>query len=244
MAGLLISGVATFESLSANLCQPAHQTPPHPGEQGQRNAASHPPPKLPLPMAEFGNERSGGAGGPSGLAYILVTKIHGQGGFMARKDGFPPLNDRRSRARKRALVVDGDMVSRMESRLLLEMQGYEADELLDGLEAINLLDLDPCIPDLVVMDYEMPLLSGLETLNALRALRPGLKALLCIDKGQQGNMAALPEGVAFLGKPFTRQDLSEALDKIHMTTVHCGGSERRRFVRYARQRDWVNRNPT
>ena len=186
-------------------------------------------------MTATASIRSGLSGGaPSVLAYIEVTKIRGKGVCMARTNGFPPLNDRRSRARKKALIVDGDVLSGMETRLLLEMQGYEADELSDGMEAIDRLDLDAHRLDLVVLDYEMPLLGGLETLNALRALQPGLKALLCIRKGKQGNVATLPEGVSFLKKPFTLHDLSEALDNIHTIPCPYEGPERRRSVRHAR----------
>lgn len=126
-----------------------------------------------------------------------------------------PLNERRSRARTRALVVCGDVLSRIEMRLLLEMHGYQVDEVSDGMEAIGLLDLDAPALDLVVLDYEMPLLSGLETLQALRALQPGLKALLCVVDGEDVRADALSERVAFLKKPFTLHGLSEGLDKVY-----------------------------
>lgn len=112
------------------------------------------------------------------------------------------------------MVVDGDMASRTESRLFLEMNGYEVIELSDGLEAIGMLDLSPSALDLVVLDYEMPFLSGLETLQALHVFHPGLKALLCIAGGRTAGAEALPERTVLLAKPFTSEDLAESLDRL------------------------------
>lgn len=131
-----------------------------------------------------------------------------------------PMEERRSRPRRRALVVDGDVLSRIETRLLLEMYGYQVEEVSDGMEAIGLLDVDAPRLDLVVMDVEMPLLSGMETLYSLWALQPGLKALLCGSKEQEARMAGLPQGVAFLRKPCTLHGLSEGLDRVFGFTRH------------------------
>lgn len=134
-----------------------------------------------------------------------------------------PWNERRLRVRKRALVVDGDLLSRIETRLLLEMHGYQVEEVNDGLEAIGMLDLDNPVLDLVVLDCEMPLLSGMETLYSLRALHPGLKALLCVSGKERLNLEILPEGAAFLKKPCTLHGLTEALGMVHEFTRHILG---------------------
>ena len=139
---------------------------------------------------------------------------------MAQASGFPPLNDRRSRARARALVVGGDRLSRFDTRALLEMSGFEVTELNDGLEAITLLDLNPPSLDIVVLDYEMPFLNGLDTFQALWALHPGLQGILCTAKDQEVGADALPEGITLLNKPFTRQELVETLSKISTITIH------------------------
>lgn len=132
------------------------------------------------------------------------------------------------------MVVDGDRVSRTESRLFLEMHGYEVIELSDGLEAIGLLDLNPPALDLVVLDYEMPFLSGLETLQALHVFHPGLKALLCVAGGREAGAEALPERTAILVKPFTSEALGESLDRLHAISLSHQGPNRRRSVRHPR----------
>ena len=145
---------------------------------------------------------------------------------MSYVKGSGPLNERRSQARKMALVVDGDVLSRIETRLLLEMHGYQVDEVSDGMEAIGLLDLGAPALDLVVVNCEMPFLSGLETLQALRALQPGLRALLCVDHDQEVSPGLLPVGVASMQRPCTMQGLSEGLDKVHGITRHILGNGR------------------
>lgn len=125
------------------------------------------------------------------------------------------LNERRSRARKRALVVDGDALSRIEMRLLLELNGYQVDEVSDGMEAIGLLDVGAPGLDLVVLDCLMPQLNGLETYEVLRALRPGLKAVVCVAGIEDVRSGAIPTTVTFLKKPCTLHDLADALERIH-----------------------------
>jgi two-component system, cell cycle sensor histidine kinase and response regulator CckA len=145
---------------------------------------------------------------------------------MPYLNGSRPLNERRLRARTRALIVSGDVLSRIEIRLLLEMHGYQVEEVGDGMEAVGLLDLDAPPLDLVVLDYHMTLLNGLETLQALRALQPGLKALLCVGPGEEVRAPVLPERVALLKTPCTMHTLCEVLDKVYGITRHNLGHGR------------------
>jgi CheY-like chemotaxis protein len=139
---------------------------------------------------------------------------------------FGPANERRSQPRKRALIVDDDVLSRIETRLLLELNGYQVEEVSDGMEAIGLLDVDAPRLDLVVLDSEMTLLDGLETLYSLRALQPGLKAMICLAKEQAVRVDNLPEGAVFLRKPCTMLSLSEGLDQLFGTHRHILGHGR------------------
>ena len=139
---------------------------------------------------------------------------------MAQANDARPLQERRRRVRNRALVIDGDVLSRIETRLLLELRGYQVDEVDDGMEAVGLLDLEAPPFDLVVLDYEMPALSGLETLYALRALQPGLKALICVPSRTGVRLTVLPERADVLVKPFSAQDLARGLDRVYGIPAH------------------------
>ena len=68
--------------------------------------------------------------------------------------------------RKRILVVDDARLVRTFYRSILEKEGYEIDEALNGLEALEKLLLGPV--DLLIVDINMPKMDGLTFLRTLR----------------------------------------------------------------------------
>ncbi|HEY9219209.1 MAG TPA: response regulator, partial [Phenylobacterium sp.] len=70
------------------------------------------------------------------------------------------------RARKRVLVVDDASLVRMYYRDALERAGYEVDEALNGLEALERLLVTA--PDLLIVDVNMPQMDGFTFLKLLR----------------------------------------------------------------------------
>jgi len=65
------------------------------------------------------------------------------------------------------LVVDDSRVVRKVARRILEAHGFDVAEAGDGRQA-----LDACrarLPDCVLLDWNMPVMNGLEFLKALRA---------------------------------------------------------------------------
>jgi two-component system, cell cycle sensor histidine kinase and response regulator CckA len=62
--------------------------------------------------------------------------------------------------------------------------------------------------DLVLLDMIMPGLTGLQTLERLRALNPGVRVILCsgMDEAKEEN---LPSGVSFVPKPVPLEILSQ-----------------------------------
>jgi two-component system chemotaxis response regulator CheY len=70
-------------------------------------------------------------------------------------------------ARKRVLVVDDAGLVRLYYREALESAGFEVEEALNGLEALEKLDDLPM--DLMILDVNMPQMDGLTFLKALRS---------------------------------------------------------------------------
>ena len=69
------------------------------------------------------------------------------------------------------LIVDDSKVIRMVARKILQELDFETVEAADGKQA-----LDACItkmPDAVLLDWNMPVMSGIEFLRELRALPTG-----------------------------------------------------------------------
>lgn len=72
------------------------------------------------------------------------------------------------------LYVDDDDVMALVVQGLLQRLGYRVTTTLDGREAIAMVARDPTGVDLVVTDFNMPTLSGLDVVRALAAIRPTL----------------------------------------------------------------------
>ena len=91
----------------------------------------------------------------------------------------------------RVLVVDDSTVVR---RLLAELIGAEPDMEVVGTAAdgrIAMAKLDQVNPDLVTLDVEMPEMNGLETLAAIRKVRPRLPVIMCSTLTQPAAAATL-----------------------------------------------------
>jgi two-component system chemotaxis response regulator CheY len=111
------------------------------------------------------------------------------------------------------LVVDDSKVMRMVSRRVLEGIGCAVDEAPDGQQAIAACAR--AMPDLVLLGSEMPGLSGIDVLRALRAA-PGGEATRIVLCGQDADpervRQALDAGAdEYVTKPFDGQILRAKL---------------------------------
>lgn len=69
--------------------------------------------------------------------------------------------------KRRALVVEDNAQERELLASFLRLSGYEVDVAQDGVEAMEFLQGHDS-PDLILLDMQMPRMSGPETLNAIR----------------------------------------------------------------------------
>jgi two-component system chemotaxis response regulator CheY len=115
------------------------------------------------------------------------------------------------------LIVDDSSVVRKVARRILEDLDYIVDEAEDGQEAI-----DKCrqeMPDAILLDWNMPIMSGLEFLKLLRAYIGGEKprVIYCTVENDIGAIAlALKAGADdYMMKPFDQTVLvSKFQDKV------------------------------
>lgn len=117
------------------------------------------------------------------------------------------------RAGLAVLLVDDIATNRMVARHLLEEMGHRVIEAASGPEALDLHGG----ADLVLMDLNMPGMTGRETLAELRArigsARPGLPVLaLTADAGAEGREAAVAAGFdGFVPKPVDAATLRDEI---------------------------------
>lgn len=115
---------------------------------------------------------------------------------------------------KSCLIVDDSSVVRKVARRILEDMDYIVEEAEDGQDAF-----DKCrqeMPDAILLDWNMPIMSGLEFLKLLRAYVGGDKPhiVYCTVENDIGAIAlALKAGASdYMMKPFDRSILEAKFD--------------------------------
>ncbi len=79
----------------------------------------------------------------------------------------------------RILLADDEDVLRRAVSLLLNQSGFQVDEAIDGLQAVEMIGEErPPKYDVVLLDVTMPRLSGIEALERLRRVHPDLPVIM------------------------------------------------------------------
>jgi len=116
---------------------------------------------------------------------------------------------------KRILVVDDDASMRLLIRRMLARMGIaNVVEAASGAEALQLLATAPV--DLVMCDWNMPAMSGMELFARARPLKPDLLFLMLTGRADaESHAAARKAGVAaFMVKPISAADLKSQLSHL------------------------------
>jgi CheY-like chemotaxis protein len=111
------------------------------------------------------------------------------------------------------LVVDDSPEMRGYLRILLETDSYRVETAGNGHEALQRLGLG-CVPQVVLLDLQMPGMDGLETLRRLQEFRPQPKVIMCsgVDDPAKILEALALGALAFLVKPIQHLYLSAAIE--------------------------------
>jgi two-component system cell cycle sensor histidine kinase/response regulator CckA len=114
------------------------------------------------------------------------------------------------------LVAEDEPGIRALVRKILRRQGYQVLEAADGEEALRVIHEHGGSIDLLITDVMMPGLGGRGLAGHLREQRPDTKLLFI--SGYTGetplHVADLPEGAAFLQKPFTLGSLLDLVKEL------------------------------
>src|SRR3984957_16773750 len=106
------------------------------------------------------------------------------------------------------LVIDDDLVSREVIATLLTLHGHMVHTAEDGSEALQLLKAGTVIPGVILLDTQLPGLSGIELIAELRQL--GYDEIVLISGSTPADdLIAAADG--FLLKPFAPEDLQKLL---------------------------------
>jgi len=105
------------------------------------------------------------------------------------------------------LVVDDEPHIVRLVRRVLRREGYQILSAHDGAEAVELFEQRPEGIDLVLLDRNMPSLSGEQVLSKLRALRADVRVVL----SSGGGVSVPPGAMETLPKPYTATQLREVI---------------------------------
>jgi two-component system chemotaxis response regulator CheY len=117
---------------------------------------------------------------------------------------------------KTCLIVDDSKVVRMVARKILEGLDFEIDEAEDGQKA-----LDACkreMPNAVLLDWNMPVMSGIEFLQELRAM-DGVQQPVVVFCTTENDMEHIQEAMQaganeYIMKPFDSEIIESKFSQV------------------------------
>jgi len=149
--------------------------------------------------------------GDGRIVVILDIGSLVRGGWRGREKTSAP----RERVDRRitALVVDDSITVRRVTQRLLERNGMRVLTARDGEDAVSVMEEH--VPDVVLLDIEMPRMDGYEVAQHMRA-SPRLKnvpiIMITSRVGEKHRARAMEIGVDdYLGKPYQESQLLEAI---------------------------------
>ncbi|MCL2480187.1 MAG: response regulator [Spirochaetaceae bacterium] len=120
------------------------------------------------------------------------------------------------------LVVDDSSITRKIIKAVADVLQMEMEEAQDGIEALEILSKKYEEIDLVLLDWNMPQMSGYEVLVEIKSndKYKKLPVMMVTTEGQRSNIvAAVRAGAAnYLTKPFTVEELETKI-------IECIGKE-------------------
>ncbi len=109
------------------------------------------------------------------------------------------------------LSVDDSAATRQFIKRAIDVLGFEFIEAENGQKALELLDQDQNFPDLILLDWHMPIMDGMELLTILKKnelLKHIPVTMVTTELERKHIEIAIDRGVRnYLVKPFLQEDL-------------------------------------
>ena len=114
---------------------------------------------------------------------------------------------------RRILVVDDEPDLVHAIRLYLEEEGYLLFSASNGLDALEIVR--ERLPDLVVLDVQMPKMDGFETLKRIREVSQAPVIMLTVRSAEQDKVRGLKMGADdYVTKPFSQRELLSRIEAV------------------------------
>ena len=109
------------------------------------------------------------------------------------------------------LLIDDDMVSREVVATVLTMGGYPVHTASDGETAVKMVARGECVPGVILMDAQMPGLSGTALIKQLRTASKASVVVISASAPPQvanttsGSSSAAPSSPTAVAEPVSRR---------------------------------------
>lgn len=111
----------------------------------------------------------------------------------------------------RVLIVEDEPLISLVASLALEDAGFHVTVAMDGLEGLQIARQD--MPELIITDFMMPRMSGLEL---IRQLREGgfNRPVILATSIPEGSLPDQPGYDAYIAKPYREAELLSAVERV------------------------------
>lgn len=127
------------------------------------------------------------------------------------------------------LIVDDEEDLAAAVEMLLQRRGFRTYTVHDGKSALRATA--ELMPDLVLLDYELPELDGLQVIEKLRAEPATADLPVLLSSAARVSMAEIARADGFLAKPFPETLLYEMVDRVLQARHVRGGATQKGEVR-------------
>ena len=127
------------------------------------------------------------------------------------------------------LLVDDSSSLRELTAQSLRDHGFDVTIAGGGAEALALMEREPERFDLIVTDFAMPLVSGLDVVRFARSLRADWPAIIITGYADAAAIVDRPADVPLLNKPFLERELLKSILATTTSRRRHGGAVTARF---------------
>jgi DNA-binding NarL/FixJ family response regulator len=128
-----------------------------------------------------------------------------------------PLGRRKDGLSYTAVIIDDSLLARQAlKQILLSVEFNVIDEIDNGGLAVDKLSNPKYQPEFLFLDYEMPILSGIEVLKTIRPLLTNSKIIMVTTHSDKEKVDELIKlGInGYIKKPFDRDKIIQLLSKL------------------------------
>ena len=139
-------------------------------------------------------------------------------GSLSFKDCIDYINSKKGI--EKILIVDDDPVLVQTYELIFEILGYQAFIFSSPVQVLNVMEsLDF---DLLISDYNMPDVNGLELIRKLMEVKPEIPVAICSGAaGIYSDLLKYEHPVSLINKPVTIKKMSDSIEVLEFVSKIC-----------------------